>query len=123
MFNVTLNKKTFVLNEKTRILDLIPKEKQKNYFVAKVNNRLRELTYELCFDCEVELLDTNHSDAVKVYETSLRYLLALAFYNLYPDYKIRISYNISRSLMVSILEPNNVVVDSKVVKNINKELD
>ena len=64
MFNVTLNKKTFVLNEKTRILDLIPKEKQKNYFVAKVNNRLRELTYELCFDCEVELLDTNHSDAV-----------------------------------------------------------
>ena len=30
MFNVTLNKKTFVLNEKTRILDLIPKEKQKN---------------------------------------------------------------------------------------------
>ena len=40
MFNVTLNKKTFVLNEKTRILDLIPKEKQKNYCVDKVNNRL-----------------------------------------------------------------------------------
>lgn len=123
MFNVTLNKKTFVLNEKTRILNLIPKEKQKNYCVAKVNNRLRELTYELCFDCEVELLDTNHYDAVKVYETSLRYLLALAFYNLYPNYNVRISYNISRSLMVSILDPNNVVVDSKVVKNIKNELD
>ena len=118
MFNVTLNKETFVLNEKTKILDLIPKEKQKDYFVAKVNNRLRELTYELCFDCEVELLDANHYDAVKVYETSLRYLLALAFYNLYPNYDVRISYNISRSLMVSILTPNNIIVDSKMVRNI-----
>ena len=106
MFKVILGEKTFELNEKTPILDLIDKKESKKYCVAKVNNRLRELTYELCYDCNVELLDTSTYDAVKVYETSLRYLIAMAYHNLYPNYKIRISYNISRSLLVSILKPD-----------------
>ena len=76
------------------ILDLIDEDKKKNYFAAKVNNRLRELTYELCFDSTVELLDKTSADAIKVYETTLRYIIAMAFHNVYPDYQIRISYNI-----------------------------
>ena len=123
MFNVTFNDTTFSLSAKTPIKNLIKPEDDKKYYAAKVNNRLRELTYELSFDSTVELLDKTHYDAIKVYETSLRYLLALAFRNLYPSYSIRISYNISRSLMVSILEPNNVIVDSKMVKAIKTELD
>ena len=123
MFKVTLGAQTFTLDKKTPILNLIEKEKQKNYYVAKVNNRLRELTYELCFDCEVELLKTDQYDAVKVYETSLRYLLAMAYHNLYPNYKIRISYNISRSLLVSVLSPNHVIADNKMINALKDELN
>ena len=94
---------SFELERKTKILDLIPENNKKQYFAAKVNNRLRELTYELSFDCNVELLDNSSYDSVKVYETSLRYLLAMAFHNLYPNYQIRISYNISRSLLLIIV--------------------
>ena len=123
MFKVTLGEKTFVLDAKTPIQDLIEPENKKKYYAAKVNNRLRELTYELCFDCELELLDGSERDAIKVYETSLRYLLAMAYHNLYPNYEIRISYNISRSLLVSVLEPDDVVCDSKMVRNIKEEMN
>lgn len=123
MFKVTMKGKTFSLDEKTPIISLIEKEDEKKYFVAKVNNRLRELTYELCYDCEVELLDNSDPDAVKVYETSLRYLIAMAYHNIFPDYDVKISYNISRSLLVSILTPDNIVADSKMIKKIKDEMN
>lgn len=123
MFKVIMGEKTFVLDQKTPIKNLISEEDKYKYFAAKVNNRLRELTYELCFDCTVELLDASKKDAIKVYETSLRFLLAMAFNNLYPDYQIRISYNISRSLLVSILTPDDVIADKKLVNSIKEEID
>jgi len=121
MFTIKMGENSFVLDKKTPILDLI-KENNKTFFAAKVNNRLRELNYDLCYDSTVELLDLNNSDAVKVYETSLRYLLAMAFHNIYPDYEIKINYGISRSLQVSIIQPDKKI-DSKIVKAIEEELD
>ena len=122
MFTVNLNNKTYQLNDKTPILSLIPEEDRKKYLAAKVNNRLRELNYELCFDCTVELLDKTNSDAIKVYETTLRFLIAMAFNNIYPEYKIRISYNISRSLLVSIIEPKHLNATSDIIRNVEKEI-
>ena len=120
MFTVRLKDKVFTLDEKTPILSILDPSDDKKYMVAKVNNRLRELTYELCYDCTVELLDNTTYDAVKVYETSLRYLIAMAYHNVFPDYKIRISYNISRSLLVSILDPDHTIADSKHINAIRK---
>lgn len=123
MFTVKLNDKSFSFDEKTPILSLIGKEDEKKYIAAKVNNRLRELTYELCYDSTLELLDNKTYDAVKVYEASLRYLIAMAYHNVFPDYQIRISYNISRSLLVSILKPDHTIADSKHIKAIKDEMD
>lgn len=123
MFTVKIREKTFTLDNKTSILSLLNGNEKKEFYVAKVNNRLRELTYELCYDCEVELLTLSDKDAVKVYETSLRYLLAMAMHNLYPNYTIRLSYNISRSLLISILNPNEVRADNKMVKDLVNELN
>ena len=120
MFTVTLKNKTYNLEEKTPILSLI--DDPKNYFVAKVNNRLRELTYELSFDSKVELLTLANNDAVKVYETSLRYLVAMAFYNLYPDADIKISYAISRSLQINVLGKNKMVLNGSVIKALDNEM-
>lgn len=123
MFTVKIREKTFTLDNKTSILSLLEDNEKKEFYVAKVNNRLRELTYELCYDCEVELLTLSDKDAVKVYETSLRYLLAMAMHNLYPNYIIRLSYNISRSLLISILNPNEIRADNKMVKDLVNELN
>lgn len=120
MFTVNIQNKTLQLNEKTSILSVI--ENPKEYYAAKVNNRLRELTYELSFDANVELLTLRNNDAVKVYETSLRYLVAMAFYNLYPEVDIKISYAISRSIQINVLGPNKIQITSAVIKKLDAEM-
>ena len=123
MFNVKLNGSSFALKNKTTILSLIDKKDAKKYYAAKVNNRLRELTYELCFDADVELLTLKDYDSMKIYEASLRYLISMAFHNLYPDYNIRISYNISRTLLVSILKPNGIFINNSMIEEITNEIN
>ena len=121
MFTITIAGAKHKLNSKTPILQLIDNS-SKEYVVAKVNNRLRELTYELSFDANVELLDLKTSDGVKVYETSFRYLLAMAFHNLYPSYQVKISYAISRSLLVTMVS-QGVAMDKKMLQAVKDELD
>lgn len=121
MFKVTINDKQHLLDGKRTILSLIEGD-AKQYMTAKVNNRLRELTYELCYDCDVQLLTLKDSDAVKVYETSLRYLIAMAFHNLYPQAEIKISYAISRSLLITVLG-KTLSMDSKLLKEVKQEMD
>ncbi len=120
MYTVTLNGKQTQLDEKRTILSLVD-DPDKRFVAAKVNNRLRELSYELGFDCEVKLLDLKDSDAVKVYETSLRYLIAMAFHNVYPEYKVKICYGISRSLLVAVVSPK-VKMDSAMLAAVIAEM-
>ncbi len=121
MFTVKIKDKVYELENKASILSLIPKKDQKKYFAAKVNNRLRELTYEVGFNCEVELLDLQNSDAAKVYETSLRYLISMAINRLHPDYNIRLSYNVSRSIFIELLNKDQRF-DTRFVNELTNEM-
>ena len=121
MFTVKIGEQTLTLEQKTPILELISIENQKKYIAAKVNNRLRELNYEVYYDCEIELLDLTNSDAVKVYETSLRYLLAMAFRRVYPQYSVRFSYNVSRSIFIQFLNFSGSI-DNSIIQNLKKEV-
>lgn len=120
MYTVTLNGKQTQFDEKRTILSLVD-DPDKRFVAAKVNNRLRELSYELGFDCEVKLLDLKDSDAVKVYETSMRYLIAMAFHNVYPQYKVKICYGISRSLLVTVVSPR-VKMDNAMLAAVTAEM-
>lgn len=56
-----------------RVADLLAKDNDK-YVCAKVNNRLRELDYIISEDSIVEPLDLTNSDAVTIYQSTLRYV-------------------------------------------------
>lgn len=121
MFTIGIQNKTYKLDERTPVLKLLD-DPNKQFMAVKVNNRLRELTYELCYDATVEPLNLTSPDAVKVYETSMRYLLALAFHNLYPDYQIKLSYAISRSILVTIVSPK-VTMDKRMLSAVRAEME
>ena len=104
-FKVTINGVTKEYNNKVKVLDLIEGDPHQ-YINALVNNHLRDLNYEVFYDCEVELLTQKDYLAIKIYETSLRYIIAMAASRAFPGYKIKFSYNISRSIFVSLLEKN-----------------
>ncbi|MDD5884432.1 MAG: hypothetical protein PUC66_00120 [Erysipelotrichaceae bacterium] len=123
-FHITINGETRTFDHKVPLLDLLsPEQKaQKNIVAAKVNNRVRELAYEVYYDANVELLDLKDHEAMKMYEASLRYLVAMAFSRAYPTLKIRFAYNISRCVSVHLLDPN-VHATTAMLLRINHELE
>ena len=92
--------KTFA--SKVKLLDLLEKE-DKSFVCARVNNRVRELTYEVYYDANVKFLTVKDSDAIRTYEASLRFVLAMAIHNVDPSLEVRFCYNVSRSVFVQIL--------------------
>ena len=122
-FTVKMDGKTLVLHERTSILGLIgDKDPEKNIVAAKVNNRIRDLTFEVFYDCEVELLGLDDLGAMKVYEASLRYVVAMAFHRAYPDLKIRFAYNVSRGIGIHILT-KGVIANTAMLNRITQEVE
>jgi hypothetical protein len=76
MIKLTVNGKVIEAENGITPLELLEPSQAKNYYVCKVNNRLRELTYPLNYDATVEFLGLSHSEACKTYEASLRYLVS-----------------------------------------------
>ena len=121
-YTVHINNQDLVLNKKTAILDLIKdSDPEKKAVAARVNNRVRELTYELSHDCDVTLLTVQDPDAIKVYEASLRYVVAMAFARCYPDLRLRFAYNVSRSISISLL--GGKVANTAMLIKVTHEID
>ncbi|HHV96485.1 MAG TPA: nucleoside kinase [Clostridiaceae bacterium] len=69
---------------------------------GKVNNDIRELTYRLEKDCNVEFIDLSKEDGMRIYIRSLTYILAKAVHDLYPERKVIINHSISKGLYFEI---------------------
>lgn len=109
-----------IRSNKLALIDLISDEDKTKYLAARVNNRLRELTYEIYYDCTVDFLDLNDYDACSVYERSLRYLFSMACKLLYPNLQFRMSYSVSRSIQVKGL--NGATFSLDMVAQIDKKM-
>lgn len=122
-FKININGETKEFEKKIAVLDLLNDEqkKEKRFICAKVNNRIRELTYEIYYDADVEFLDLSSRDAMKMYEASLRYLISMAFARCYPDLKIRLSYNISRCISVHLINTKTRAT-MEMYRKVNEEM-
>lgn len=101
MINVFFKDQPLSVAEGTRVLDLVNKEDRNNLVVCQVGAQVKELRYSLSEKNEgmkIQLLNLDHIEAGKAYEATLRYVIAMAFYNLYPDLKIKFTYHVSRSI-------------------------
>ncbi len=111
------------VKEGTRVLDLLPGEDRHKYVVCKLGSQIKELNRKLSGKDDgktIEFLGIDNSEAVKVYEASLRYIVAMAFHNLYPVKRIRFGYNASRSIFCSFEKGFNV---SRVAEELRHEVD
>ncbi len=121
-FTVKINDKEIHLDKKTELLSLLSEEDKKKFYCAKVNNRVRELTYEVYYDATVEFLTLSDHEAMKIYEASLRYVFAMAFARAYPNTKIRFSYDVSRCISIHLLSPG-VSATTAMLLRINHEVE
>ena len=92
-------------NSKVEIKDLI-ENKDKEILCCRVNNRLKELTYWVDEDSKIDFLTIKDGDAARLYEATVRFIALMAFAKLYPELKIRLTRNMSRSTYLQILNKN-----------------
>lgn len=97
MFKVKYQNKEYLFDQPIRLESLIEPD-QGPFFGAKVNHRLRELAYEIDHDAEVRFLDFSHTDSTRIYATSMRYLICMAFHQLFPELQIKFSNSISMGI-------------------------
>ena len=121
MYKVKINNHVYTYNEK-KTLEEIANELNINSYIAKVNNRLRELTFYLNFDCEVEFLDLNNSEAVRAYQSTLRYVISMALKRIDPNASVTFNDYVSRSI-IGILENTKTFFNQKYLNELINEVD
>ena len=121
MFEVKINNEVRTFDKPVRAFELIDKKNEKKYFACTVNHRLRELTYIINNNAEVEFLDLSDYNAVLLYQNSLRYVLCMAVHNLYPEAKVEINQFISQTFSCQLTNLNEFI-DSELVSKIEKEM-
>ena len=118
-FTIKIENKEIICEGKVKLLDLISENKH-DYIYAVVNNRLRELTYEVYYDAEIELLKKGDNHTNKIYESSLRYIIAYACSKVFPHIDIKFSYNVSRSIYLTFknTDANNFKITPKLLNDL-----
>lgn len=119
-FTITFNNETKTYENPVTVLEIVGNNK--DYVCAYVNNRVRELTYSIDKDSIVQPLTCKDRDARWPYESSLRFLVAMAMRNIHPELTIRFSYNVSRSIFMQILNPG-VTSNGQMVLDLQKEME
>lgn len=94
---VTVGKDVYYFDSYVRLEDL-SKNYEGVFYAALVNNRLRELTYRVQSDAVVEFLDYSFYDSTRIYATSMRYLIAMAFRRTYPNIQLKFSNSIAMGI-------------------------
>lgn len=123
MINVNFNNQQLSVKAGTRVLDLVNPKDRKDLIVCQVGAQVKELNYILSEKNDgmtIHLLNLSNAEAGKAYEASLRYIISMAFYRVYPNVKIRFSYNISRSIFCQALTKNFNM--SRAVDAISREV-
>lgn len=118
-FKVTFNNKTTTHNTPTSVLDVVGPNR--DYICVLVNGRVRELTYMLTEDATLEVRSLDDSEGIRIYQTSLRFVAAMAMKRIRPELNVRFSYNVSRSIFIQVTN-KGVTVDRLLVEKLQKEM-
>lgn len=93
----------------TRVIDVLNDTDKKQAMVCQIGRQIKELRYILTErnnGMELSVKGLDNIEAGKAYEATLRYVVSMAFHNLYPDVRIRFGYNVSRSIFCQVMTPN-----------------
>ena len=120
-FKVLFNNETKIYENPVTVLDIVGDNR--DYLAAYVNKRVRELTYTIDKDSEIVPLTFKDRDAMRIYESSVRFLVAMAMHNIHPHYQIRFAYNVSRSIFLQILNQGTSasgIMIKELIEEMNK---
>jgi uridine kinase len=89
---------------------------------AYVNNKLRELSYEVYHPKTIEFIDITRPDGMRMYIRSLSLVLYKAVNELYPNARLRIEHSVSKGTYCSVEGEDLTMEDVQAIQNRMKEI-
>lgn len=123
-----INNEVLELSEPLTLEKLSQKLNISNAIFATVDGRMRELSYMIANDADIEFMGLDSDVGMRIYEATLRYVFTKALYEIDPTKQIRFSYSISRSILATI-ENDDMTVElyemllKKVQEIIERKVD
>ena len=96
-------------------------EYSRNKIIAcRCNNEIKPLNYKFQEGDSVELIDLRDKDGRMVYIRGVLFLMAMAFYELYPDAYLNINYQLSNAMFCEL---DNVPVTDEMLKKVKAKME
>lgn len=89
---------------------------------AVIFNTLRDLTFVLDCDCEMEPVDTSMEAGLRIYRRSVSFLLIKACRDLYPDRTLMIKHTLSNGLYCEFLKEDTTDIEIEAIQDRMREL-
>ena len=90
--------------------------------LANINNKLRELSYEVKQDCDIKFIDTTNADGLRVYFRTLSFIFIMACEELFNKPKVTIEHSLANGLYSEVYI-NKTLQDDDIIKIKNKMQD
>ncbi|OPX44110.1 threonine--tRNA ligase 2 [Ruminiclostridium hungatei] len=102
---ITFNNEEYEIEKKTTLLELAKRFQssyKSNIVAARVNNDIRELSYELTEDVRLRFIDLTDEDGMRIYRRSLYFIFIKAVNELFPERNAVISHPMSNGVYCEI---------------------
>ncbi len=102
---VTIDNNKYEIEIKTTISELSKRfESESKYAIvaARVNNDIKDLSYEVIEDSEIEFIDLTDEDGMRIYRRSLYFIFIKAVNEIFPDRNAVISHPMSNGVYCEI---------------------
>ncbi len=102
---ITINNEKYEIDKKTTLLELSKRFKDKyisTIVAARVNNDIRELSYEISEDAEIKFIDLTDEDGMRIYRRSLYFIFIKAVSEVFPERNAVISHPMSNGVYCEI---------------------
>ena len=86
---------------------------------AKYNNEYKNLDDLVNPEGNIELIDINSKEGMKIYRRTLTYIMGMAFWYTYPHAHIMVDYQLSNAMYCTI---DNMEVTSEILENVKNKM-
>ena len=97
--------KIYEVEKDTEIKDILKNEIENSKFPvigAKFNNQYRRLDYKVIQDGKIDLIDISTKQGMKIYRSTLIFIMAKAFEEVDSNIKLRVNYQLTNSMFCSL---------------------
>ena len=108
--------------KEAKVIDLFKeniKFSKNNIIACRCNNEVKSLNYEIKEGDRVDLIDITDKDGMRIYVRGILYIMAKAFYKLYPQAWLNINYQLSNAMFCEI---ENMPLTAEMLYNVKNEM-